>query len=109
MKNYIYFLIAIMIIGCAAYQTTEINTPTTQCGMCDGNIIDALTKHDGVKRVKINDENQSVIISYIDGKTSIEDLETVITNAGYQANDKPANPDAYAKLARCCRLPKDRK
>ncbi|MDP6133879.1 MAG: hypothetical protein QF856_04720, partial [Candidatus Marinimicrobia bacterium] len=63
MKNIIYIIMAVMLIGCA-YQTVEIATPTTQCGMCDGNIIDALNKLDGVKKVKINDENQSVIITY---------------------------------------------
>jgi len=42
---------AVTLIGCT-YQTTEIVTPTTQCGMCDRNIIDALNKLDGVKKSK---------------------------------------------------------
>jgi len=97
-----------MVTGCA-YQTTEIATPTTQCGMCEGNIIDALNKLDGIKKVKINDAHQSVIITYLDDKTTVYALETAISKAGYQANDKAADPEAYGKLALCCKLPKDRK
>jgi len=108
MKNTIYVLMAVMLTGCT-YQTTEIATPTTQCGMCDGKIINALNKLDGIKKVKINDESQSVIIKYIDDKTTVDELETAISKAGYQANDKPADPEAYGKLALCCKLPKDRK
>jgi copper chaperone CopZ len=108
MKNTIYIIMAVMLTGCA-YQTVEIATPTTQCGMCDGNIIDALNKLDGVKKVKINDAHQSVIITYLNDKTTLDELETAISKAGYQANDKPPNPEAYGKLNRCCKLPKDRK
>ena len=97
-----------MVTGCA-YQTTEIATPTNQCGMCEGNIIDALNKLDGIKKVKINDAHQSVIITYLDDKTTVYALETAISKAGYQANDKAADPEAYGKLALCCKLPKDRK
>ena len=108
MKNIIYIIMAVMLTGCS-YQTVEIATPTTQCGMCDGNIIDALNKLDGVKKVKINDENQSVIITYLDDKTTVDALETAISKVGYQANDIAADPEAYGKLALCCKLPKDRK
>ena len=97
-----------MVTGCA-YQTTEIATPTNQCGMCEGNIIDALNKLDAIKKVKINDAHQSVIITYLDDKTTVYALETAISKAGYQANDKAADPEAYGKLALCCKLPKDRK
>ena len=108
MKNTIYIILAVMVTGCA-YQTTEIATPTTQCGMCEGNIIDALNKLDGIKKVKINDAHQSVIITYLDDKTTVYALETAISKAGYQANDKAADSEAYGKLALCCKLPKDRK
>ena len=107
MKNTINIILAVMVTGCA-YQTTEIATPTTQCGMCIANIAYALDKLDGVKKVKNDGENQSVIITYLDDKTTLDELETAIANAGYQANDKPANPEAYGKLTRCCKLQKDR-
>ena len=97
-----------MVTGCA-YQTTEIATPTTQCGMCIANITYALDKLDGVKKVKINGENQSVIITYLDDKTTVDALKTAISKAGYQANDMAADSEAYGKLALCCKLPKDRK
>ena len=77
--------------------------------MCEGNIIDALNKLDSIKKVKINDAHQSVIITYLNDKTTLDELETAISKAGYQANDKATDSEAYGKLALCCRLPKDRK
>ena len=53
-----------------------------------------------VKMLKFNFEK---------GKTDLEKIETVITEAGYDANDKKAVPDAYNRLDDCCKLPKDRK
>jgi|TARA_B100000959_G_scaffold57655_1_gene60276 copper chaperone CopZ len=107
MKKIIHIIMSVMIMGCAN-QITEIITPTTQCGMCDANIVDALNEIDGVKKIIINDYKQSVTIKYVSDKISINDLEIAISNAGYQANDVLANPTAYAKLALCCKMPKDR-
>jgi hypothetical protein len=39
----------------------------------------------------------------------VDALETAISKVGYQANDIAADPEAYGKLALCCKLPKDRK
>ncbi len=108
MKYYIYIIFAVMLTSCA-YKTVEIITPTTQCGMCYGNIIESLNKVDGVKKVEVNDKNQSVIVTYSSDKVLLDELEKSITNVGYQANDKQADPISYGKLANCCKLPKDRK
>ena len=110
--NHLLYIIIFLIMGCAAhsqYDTVIINTPTTQCDMCHWNIIDALEKVDGVKKVKINDDNQSVAITYLDNKITLNELEVAISKAGYQANDMPAELEAYEKLSLCCRLPNDRK
>ena len=43
-----------MLTGCA-YHTVEIATPTTQCGMCYGNIIDTLNKAAGFLRRELRE------------------------------------------------------
>ena len=42
-------------------------------------------------------------------KTDLGKIEGAITAAGYDANDKKADPEAYKELDDCCKLPKDRK
>ena len=34
-------------------------------------------------------------------------LKTAIANAGYDADDIPANPDAYKELPKCCKKTED--
>ena len=45
----------------------------------------------------------------LDNKITLNELEVAISKAGYQANDMPAELEAYEKLSLCCRLPNDRK
>ena len=40
---------------------------------------------------------------------SFEKIEQIISKPRYQANDILVDPEAYKKLAICCRLPKNRK
>jgi hypothetical protein len=40
--------------------------------------------------------------------TDLNKIENAITAAGYDADNKKANPDAYAKLDDCCKKPEDR-
>ena len=36
--------------------------------------------------------------------TNVPALELAVANAGYAANDKKADPEAYEKLAECCKV-----
>ncbi len=82
-----------------------INVPTIQCGMCKKNISTALEKVDGVKKVQVDLKKKRVVITYDDSLTNLNSLENAITSAGYDANDKEADPDAYKKLHECCKVP----
>ena len=86
-----------------------IRVPTMQCQTCKENIESAVKVLDGIKSVEVDKNEKVAHINFEKGKTDLEKIETVITEAGYDANDKKAVPDAYNRLDDCCKLPKDRK
>ena len=111
-------LILLVLFGCSTIinqgksnnlQIDEINIPTAQCNMCVANIENALNGIDGILKYKVELESYRVKVKYNTDKLSLQNIEQLISKAGYQANNSPANVDAYNKLAMCCRSPKDRR
>jgi len=111
-------LILLVLFGCSSIidqgksnnlQIDEINIPTAQCNMCVANIENALSGIDGILKYKVELETYRVKVKYNTDKLSLQSIEQLISKAGYQANNSPSDVDAYNKLAKCCRLPKDRR
>ena len=111
-------LLTLLIVGCSSIknqgksnnlQIDEINIPTAQCNMCVANIENALNEIDGILKYKVELETYRVKVKYNTGKLSLKNIEQLISKAGYQANNSPADVDSYNKLAMCFRLPKDRR
>ena len=104
------------LVGCSAiisrdmsnHSLKEINIPTAQCGMCVARIDKALNGVDGILKYKVELDDLKVKVKYDNNKISLQKIEQLISKTGYQANDVSADPEAYKKLAICCRLPKDR-
>jgi mercuric ion binding protein len=87
--------------------TAKINTPTVQCDMCKERIETYLKRYDGVTSVNVNVKRKETTVKYLTDRTNIENIKTAIANAGYDADDVPANPDAYKDLPKCCKKPED--
>jgi len=83
----------------------KTETITLNSIVCD-NCVDRLNKVigsvDGVSDVNISLTEKQAIVTFDDSKTSLEKIENAITSAGYNANDKLADKDAYDKLPACC-------
>jgi len=90
-----------------AQLTAKINTPTVQCDMCKERIETYLKRYDGVTFVNVNVKKKETTVKYLTDRTNIENIKTAIANAGYDADDVPANPDAYKDLPKCCKKPED--
>ena len=108
----------LLIVGCLSIknqgksnnlQIDEINIPTAQCNMCVATIENSLNGIDGILKYKVELETYRVKVKYNTDKLSLQNIEQLISKAGYQANNFPADVDAYNKLAMCCRIPKDRR
>ena len=106
----------LLLASCAQHEnqqeTPEVSTvsiaiPSAQCSMCDGAITKALKEAEGVQEATVDLEAKTVSVTFSAASLSLSDLENVITKAGYVANDKPADPEAYENLPGCCKLPDD--
>ena len=118
MKRISLLFTAVLLYGCLSVISKnsennliidEILIPTAQCNMCVANIENALNGVDGILKYKVELETDQVKIKYNADMISLKGIEQLISKAGYQANNLPADVDAYKKLAMCCRLPKDRR
>ncbi len=115
-KSYIVLFLSVVFISVSALmpntskaneiqktKTTTISLPSLQCSICVVTITKALNKHDGILKVKINKAKKTAKITYDSDKISVAEIENAITAAGYDANEKPADPAAYEKLHGCCK------
>jgi copper chaperone CopZ len=90
-----------------AVQTVKISTPTVQCEMCKKRIEEYLKRYDGVSTVNVNYKRKETTIKYLTDRTNEEVLKAAIANAGYDANEVAANPEAYKALPKCCKKTED--
>ena len=113
MKKFLFLTIAITGFSVFAsaqtkpVQTAKIKTPTVQCDMCKERIETYLKRYDGVTYVNVNVKRKETTVKFLTDRTNIENIKTAIANAGYDADDVPANPDSYKGLPKCCKKPED--
>lgn len=88
-----------------AVEKVVISTPTVQCDMCKNKIEKTLSRYDGVNAVNVNVKKHTTTVTYVTARTNTEQIKANIANAGYDADDVAANPEAYNKLSACCKKP----
>lgn len=93
----------------AGAEVVTVSLPTIQCMTCKKNITKALDEVDGVEDVDVSVNDKNVMVRFDKSKTDLSKIESTITSAGYDANEKKALKEAYDKLDDCCKLPKDQK
>ena len=109
MKKIFLIMSLLVMVGCKGdLAKAEINIPTAQCGMCAMTIEEALIKVDGVEKAYVDMDALKVTVAYDVEIANITTIESVISNAGYQANEISANAEVYKNLPGCCKLPVDR-
>lgn len=87
----------------AAEKTDKIKIRSSvQCEQCRERVTRELSKLDGVKKVKIDLTNQTVTVQYDGAKVQPDQIRAALTAIGYDADDKPAQAEAYGKLPACC-------
>lgn len=93
----------------AGGEVVTISLPSIQCNMCKKTITNAVKEVEGVNEVDVNVNEKNVMVSFDKSKTDVAKVEASIINAGYDANDKKANTEAYNNLHDCCKKPEDQK
>ncbi len=111
MKILSVLLIALFVFGCkpkkddpfSKTEVTTISLPSMVCGTCKETIQKAIYTVDGVKDVNIDLDKKTAQVTFVPMQTSLEVIESAITDAGYDANAKKRNMDAYNNLPKCCK------
>lgn len=112
MKTSFFILSVVLVVfGCQKQQnnsdnlaTASIHASSMVCGSCAMNVETAVKQIDGVQEVSVDLKSKIVAVKYIPQKTNLDALETAITNAGYDADSKKRNSEAYDKLDKCCKI-----
>jgi mercuric ion binding protein len=111
-------LLLAMLVGFSAAATAQIEkhggvyiatikTPTVQCQECKDRIEKYVSREEGVQKVVVDYKRKITKVTYVADRTTIENVKTAIANAGYDADDVFADPEAYKKLPTCCKKPED--
>jgi cation transport ATPase len=79
----------------------EIQT-SAQCDECKERIEKNMAFEKGVKYVNLDLETKILTVKYRADKTDETKLRKAVSKIGYDADDVPADPEAYAKLPECC-------
>jgi copper chaperone CopZ len=66
---------------------------------------EAVADLEGVKKVEIDLKAKTGKVTYKASLIDFPAIEKAITSIGYSVNDKKADPDAYANLELCCKMP----
>jgi mercuric ion binding protein len=88
-------------------QTVLIKTPTVQCEQCKNRIEKYLGHEEGILKVNVDYKKKVTKVTFLTDRTNIENVKTLIANAGYDADDITAEPDSYKRLPPCCKKPED--
>jgi len=107
--------IAIMLIVTSfasialTYSANNVKTETIKlnsivCNQCVDRLNKVIGSIDGVSNIDISLAEKQAVVTFDESKTSLEKIENAITSAGYNANDKLANKDAFDNLPECCKM-----
>ena len=86
-----------------AVLTAKIKTPNASCEACKTRIETYLKRYDGILSTNVNFRKGETTVKYVTDRINIETIKAAIANAGYDADDVAANPDAYKLLPKTCK------
>lgn len=81
-------LAAVMAPVWAATQTVTLAVPGMTCAACPITVKQAISKVDGVQKVEVSYEKRQAVVSFDDGRTSVQKLTKATEDAGYPSSVK---------------------
>lgn len=96
--------------GFSQYQQTQkavgkavIKTPTILCEKCQEKVEFFISHQPGVTAVAINIRKKTTTVSWLNDRTTLENIKTAIANLGYDADDIEAEEYAFKRLPKECK------
>lgn len=108
MRNLILLIASVVFIsfnGIAKEKSktekVEIQTSAV-CETCKHILEEKLNYTKGVRFAELDMDTKKLIISYSPSKISVDELKTIISKTGYDADEVPADSTAQKSLPLCC-------
>ncbi|HMI79180.1 MAG TPA: heavy-metal-associated domain-containing protein [Ferruginibacter sp.] len=115
MKAFSLSLLAIFCVvsvGFAQQQKVSgkavIKTPTVQCDKCKDRIEFFIAREYGLSSVKVNIKQKTTTVTWLNDRTTLENIKVAIANLGFDADDIEAEESAYKRLPKECKLHNER-
>ena len=96
--------------GFAQYQQTQkavgkavIKTPTILCEKCQEKVEFFISHTTGVTSVAVNIRKKTTTVSWLNDRTTLENIKTAIANLGFDADDIEAEEYAFKRLPKECK------
>lgn len=97
-------ILSAFLSGCRQqdFRTTEIRIPNVINSACESRVRDALKPLKGIEMEKLVFKDGTLTVRYDSMMLGVKNIEHAIKDAGFDANDFPADPAARAKLPQEC-------
>jgi hypothetical protein len=111
MKKTILMLLSMLILFSVNMHAKDAITKASikvsgNCDMCKERIEKA-AKTEGVKNAIWNQETHILTVAFVPTKTTLDQIQQNIANAGYDTDKFKASDTAYKKLPQCCQYTKE--
>ncbi|MEJ7610028.1 MAG: heavy metal-associated domain-containing protein [Ferruginibacter sp.] len=109
MKIFFFTLLSFLSFSLSASAQQKINdkaiikTPGLLCEECKSKVEQSLFKQYGILSYKVDLKKRTTTVAWLTDRTDIEQIKTIIANAGFDADDVTAEESVYKKLPACCR------
>ncbi len=111
MKAIVISLLAIfsfISIGFAQQQKVSgkavISTPTVQCDVCKDRLTFFLGREPGLTSIKVNIKQKNTTVTWLNDRTTLENIKVAIANLGFDADDIEREESAFKRLPKECKL-----
>ena len=84
-----------------------IKTPTVLCDVCRDRVIFFISHEYGVSSVKVDTKRKTTTVTWLNDRTTLENIKVAIANLGYDADDVEAEESAFKRLSKDCRAHKE--
>ena len=104
MKKLMVILFSVLTVNAwAQKETVQIKT-SAECvaNCCKDRIEEEMQFTKGVTAVNLDIKSQVLTVTFKTKKNSVENIRTIISNLGYNADDIKANESAHNALPNCC-------
>lgn len=108
MKNLIrllsFSILLAVVAGCRQqdFRTAEVKVPTVINSACEKRVYEALSNIKGIEMDTLAFNDGVLTVRYDSMMLGLKNIEHAIKDAGFDANEFPADPSARAKLPKEC-------